>query len=114
MASDLDALAQQLSATAESIRNNPKALDGKDKERAKLVESAEALLHTIKPTEFFFGALVNIIQFTVLRLFIGWKVFDTIPANESILISDLAAAVNADPKLIGECPNYCRGLFIPY
>lgn len=102
MAHDLDSLVQQLTATAESIRNNPASLEGHDKERSKLIESAQALLKLVKPDDSMMESMILMVQFTVIRLFVGWKVFESIPKIGSILYSDLAATVNADTSLIRE------------
>ncbi|PNY29510.1 Demethylsterigmatocystin 6-O-methyltransferase [Tolypocladium capitatum] len=100
MASRMDSLAQQLSATAERVRDSPASLDGSEKERSKLVEYAEALLKVLKPADPVMDAAVTLVQLTAIRLFIGWKAFEAIPSNGSISQSDLAAKVGAEVPLI--------------
>ncbi|ODA80430.1 hypothetical protein RJ55_03388 [Drechmeria coniospora] len=100
MACNLGSLAKQLAAATESIRNDPAVLDKAENERAELIRAAEALLTTIKPADPMLEGHMAMVQFTVVRLFVGWKVFEAIPLEGSILYSDLAAAVQAEALLL--------------
>lgn len=106
MADHMGSLAQQLATTAESIRSNPASLESLEKERSKLVESAQALLKVLKPADPIMDWMVTLVQFTAIRLFIGWKVFEAIPSDGSISHSDLAAKIGAEVPLISETPNW--------
>ncbi|KAF7552917.1 hypothetical protein G7Z17_g3958 [Cylindrodendrum hubeiense] len=91
---------QQLSVAVENIVSNPSSLDGLDGERSKLIELSEALLKAIKPVDPVMDAMTTFVQFTAIRLFVGWKVFDKIPSTSSISFSDLATQIGADVSLI--------------
>ncbi|KND92354.1 Demethylsterigmatocystin 6-O-methyltransferase [Tolypocladium ophioglossoides CBS 100239] len=100
MAGRMDSLSQQLAATAESIRNDPTSFERLDKERSKLVESAEALLKVLKPADLIMDSMVTLIQFTAIRLFIEWKASEAIPSDGSVSHSDLAAKIGAEVPLM--------------
>ena len=104
MGNHMDSLAQQLTTTAESIRSNPASLEKLEKEQADLIRSAETLLKVLKHTDPLMDSMVTLIQFTAIRLFIGWKVFEAIPSSGSISQSDLAAKIGAETPLISGCP----------
>ncbi|KAJ6444813.1 3,2-trans-enoyl-CoA isomerase [Purpureocillium lavendulum] len=100
LAASLDALTRQLSATADCISANPSSLDSLADERVRVVNAAEALLKDIKPADPLMTTMISMVQFTAVRLFIGWKAFDIISSAGSISLPDLAKNLDADVSLI--------------
>ncbi|OAQ87289.1 cytochrome b561/ferric reductase transmembrane [Purpureocillium lilacinum] len=96
----LDALAQQLNATAEAIRSCTTSLDDLDDERARVVNAAEALLKDINPADPVMTSMISMVQFTAIRLFVGWKAFDIMASAGTISVADLAGKLDADVSLI--------------
>ncbi|POR37888.1 Demethylsterigmatocystin 6-O-methyltransferase, partial [Tolypocladium paradoxum] len=108
MAGHMDSLAQQLAATAERLRDNPASLDSLEEKRSKLVESAEALLRVLKPADPIMDAMVTLIQFTAIRLFVGWKAFEAIPSDGAISHSDLGSSTGTKPRIGGDYVAHTR------
>ena len=101
----LDALAQQLNATAEAIRSCTTSLDDLDDERARVVNAAEALLKDINPADPVMTSMISMVQFTAIRLFVGWKAFDIMASAGTISVADLAGKLAADVSLIRRRPS---------
>ncbi|KAI5468151.1 O-methyltransferase [Mariannaea sp. PMI_226] len=97
---NLDALATQLTTTTETIRNNPKIFDGLEDERARVILAAETLLNEIKPKDPIMTAMIAMVQFTAIRLFVEWKAFDIISKVDSISFTDLAKEIDAEASII--------------
>ncbi|UNI21335.1 hypothetical protein JDV02_007334 [Purpureocillium takamizusanense] len=100
LADDLNALAQQLDATSKGVRATSSSLDDLADERARVVNAAEALLKDLKPADPVMTSMITMVQFTAVRLFVGWKAFDIIASAGTITIADLAARLDADVSLI--------------
>lgn len=100
LANKLDAWAKKLTDTAQSIR---KTDDVSFDHRITISATAQDILQTTQqPLEHLMGALVLIVQFTALRLFVKWKVFENIPTQGPISYEELAGKVGADEALISE------------
>jgi hypothetical protein len=96
-------LAQQITDLTAEIQANPDALASNPTENAKLFEAATKLIELgKKPTDLLLESFNLIVQFTVIRLFIEWNVFENIPVKGAVTYEDLAKSVSADTELIGK------------
>lgn len=94
----LDAWAKKLSDTAQSIR---RAGNVSMDHRVTASAAAQDILKTVQsPIEHLMGSMILMVQFAAMRLFVKWKVFETIPIQGSISYKDLASKVGADEALI--------------
>lgn len=98
LADKLDTLVKKLGDTAESIRKTGGAsFDHK----VTVTTAAQDILQTVQePVEHLMGSMVMLVQFTATRLFVKWKVFETIPLQGLISYKELAEKVGADEALI--------------
>lgn len=102
LANSLDSLAQQLTTVAETIHTGSASLDSLKDERARVVNAAEALLKDLKPADPVLASMINMVQFTAIRLFVDWGAFDIISSAGTISYVDLAEKMDADVSLVGE------------
>jgi hypothetical protein len=98
-------LTQQITDLTAEIRADPDSLASNPNENAKLFEAATKLVELgKKPTDLLLDSFSLIVQFTVLRLFIEWGVFENIPVKGAVTYEELAKSVSADTELIGKLP----------
>lgn len=104
IAERLQSITQQLTELSKDIQHDPTVLGNG---RTSLYEAAKVLLQTIsQPMDFITNTMTGLGQFTAVRLFIEWKVFDTIPDEGSITYADLASNIGAEEELIRESNPY--------
>lgn len=107
LADQLESLAKSLTETAQSVRDSPDGVS--PSHRLQLSNASHSILRSVQqPGEQLMEAMVTVVQITVMRLFIKWKVFETIPLQGNISYVELAAKAGADTSLISESPGRHR------
>jgi hypothetical protein len=104
VADKLQSLASLLSDTATGIREGSLSLESNTPERLKVISAAKDAVDLIKAaSDDVLDWVPLFAQFAAIRLFVKWKVFQSIPIGEDTSISygDLAEKVGADVALIG-------------
>lgn len=103
-ADQLDAWAKTLSDTAQSIRRaGSVSMD----HRVTTSAVAQDILKTMQsPIEHLMGSLIMMVQLAAMRLFVKWKVFETMPTQGPISYKSLASKVGADEALIRKCIHF--------
>jgi hypothetical protein len=104
VAAELQSLASLLSDTATSIREGSVSLESNTPERLKVISAAKGVVDLIKEaSDDILDWLPLFAQFSAIRLFVKWNVFQKIPIGKDASISyrDLAEKTGADVALIG-------------
>jgi hypothetical protein len=105
VADTLDALAQRLAQAAQDLRSGNLSLETDTFQRMGLIKAGNDLIDAVsQPKD---KAIQWIPQFThiaAVRLFIKWKAFEKIPADDGAAISctELATSLAADVSLISQ------------
>lgn len=104
LADKLDVWAKKLSSTAQSIRNKSEASFD---DRVAVSSTAQEMLRAVQqPMEQLMASFSFMVQFTAMRLFVKWKVFETLPSQGTISYKELAEKVGAEEALISKSSHF--------
>jgi len=105
LADTLDTLSQKLANAAEGIRSGNLSLETDIFQRMDLIKAGTDLIDAASvPKDKLLLWLPQFAHITAVRLFIKWKAFEKIPAEDGAAISytELAAKLGADVSLISK------------
>ncbi|CAK7231322.1 hypothetical protein SEUCBS140593_007886 [Sporothrix eucalyptigena] len=102
IADNLDSLVVTLTQASKNLRSaSSESLLTSVTAKATVVDALKGAIEAVQnPQDAFLDTMVLISRIVALRIFVKWKVFDAIPAEESITYADLAAKVNSDTEII--------------